>query len=114
GPGAGPPGPPRRAGPGGGAGASASFDTFAETGRQYHDSYRNLGTEVLAVGGRRFVALVLAHEREGFGGNFYHSVITSWRDVATGVTLKAEERQIAGQSYGAGATWVATAVVEGE
>ncbi len=94
----------------GGAGASASFDTHAGAGRQYHDSYRNEGTEVLVVGGRRFVALVLAHEREGFGGNFYHSVITSWRDVASGVTLKAVERQIAGESYGAGATWVATAV----
>ena len=50
------------------------------------------------------------HGREGIEGNTYHSVITSWKDLATGATLKTVEDQIAGQSYGPDTTWDAVRI----
>ena len=92
-------------------GATAGFDTWGGPGLQWHDRFTNEGTGSLVVGGRRYVVMLLAHEREGYDGNIYHSVITSWRDVANGMTLKMVENQIAGTSYGPSATWTATQVV---
>lgn len=66
--------------------------------------------ETMEVGGRSFVALRLAHEHKGIEGNTYHSIITTWRDVATGVALRTVEQQIAGQSYGPNTTWTAVQV----
>ncbi|HEY0204087.1 MAG TPA: hypothetical protein VGC15_08065 [Acetobacteraceae bacterium] len=63
------------------------------------------------IEGRTYEALKLAHEREGIEGNTYHSVIASWRDVATGIVLKMVEQQISGQSYGPNTTWHAIRVV---
>ena len=67
-------------------------------------------TEPVTVEGRTYDAVKLAHEREGIEGNTYHSVITSWRDVATGINLKVVERQISGQYYGPSTTWHALRV----
>ena len=47
------------------------------------------------------------HEREGVEGNTYHSIITVWRDIATGANVKVDENQISGQSYGPNTTWTA-------
>ena len=91
-------------------GTSATFDTHSIPGMQWHDTLVNEGRDTLMVGGTRYHVLILAHEREGFDGNTYHSVITSWRDVATGLTLKVVEKQIAGQSYGPATTWTAVKV----
>lgn len=94
----------------GGTGARASFVTRSYPGLQWTDSFTNEGMEAIVVEGRTYEALKLAHERDGIEGNTYHSVITSWRDIATGINLKAVERQISGQSYGPDTTWHATRV----
>lgn len=94
----------------GGTGARASFVTRSVPGLQWTDSFINEGVEPITVDGRPHEAIKLAHEREGIEGNTYHSVITSWRDVATGINLKVVERQISGQSYGSDTTWHAVRV----
>jgi hypothetical protein len=92
------------------AGMRTSFVTRSAPGLQWTDSYTNEGVESVTVNGKSRPALRLAHEREGIEGNTYHSVITSWKDLATGVTLKTVERQIAGQSYGPSTTWEAVGI----
>ena len=91
-------------------GTRTSFVTRALPGLQWIDSFTNEGVEDLTVGARPYHTLKLAHEREGIEGNTYHSIITVWRDVATGVALKVVEDQIAGQSYGPTTTWEAVRV----
>ena len=91
-------------------GARAEFVTRSIPGWQWKDSLVNEGRESLIINGRTYKTLKLAHEREGIEGNTYHSIFTDWRDVETGVTLKAIETQISGQSYGPDATWTATRV----
>ena len=61
--------------------------------------------EAIVVDGVSRQALRLAHEREGIEGNTYHSIITSWLDLATGANLRSQENQISGQSYGPNTTW---------
>ena len=95
---------------GGPPGTHASFVTRSVPGLQWTDTFTNGGTEPVTVDGHTYSALKVAHERAGIEGNTYHSVITSWRDVATGITLKVVEMQIAGQSYGPDTTWTATKV----
>ena len=92
------------------AGSRASFVTRSVPGLQWNDSFINEGAEPVVVAGRSYQTLKLAHERNGIEGNTYHSIITSWRDIATGLTLKVVEDQISGQSYGPETTWHATAV----
>ena len=91
-------------------GTRTSFITRALPGLQYVDSFVNEGLEPMTIGNRTYQVLRIAHEREGIEGNTYHSVITVWRDVATGVALKTVENQIAGQSYGPNTTWQAVGV----
>ena len=94
----------------GGEGTKASFVTRSVPGLQWTDTLVNGGVEPMVVDGRTYQTLKLAHERQGIEGNTYHSIITSWRDVATGLTLRAMEHQIAGESYGPDATWIALKV----
>lgn len=94
----------------GGTGTRASFVTRSYPGLQWKDSFTNDGIEPIVVEGRTYEALKLAHERDGIEGNTYHSVITSWRDIATGISLKVVENQISGQSYGPDTTWHAVRV----
>ena len=94
----------------GGSGTRAEFVTRSYPGLQWKDSVINEGVEKLVIDGRPYTVVRLAHEREGIEGNTYHSIITSWRDVGTGVTLKTVENQISGQSYGPETTWTATQV----
>ena len=91
-------------------GAQARFVTRSVPGLQWDDSFTNEGVVPLVVAGKTYQTLKLAHERNGIEGNTYHSIITSWRDVATGITLKTVEDQISGQSYGPNTTWQATDV----
>ncbi len=88
-------------------GAKGSFVTRSWPGLQWTDSFTNEGIETVLVGGVSRPALRLAHEREGIEGNTYHSIITSWLDLATGANLRAYQYQIAGQSYGPNTTWQA-------
>ncbi len=92
------------------AGTRTSFITRSVPGLQWTDSYTNEGVESVTVNGESRPALRLAHEREGIEGNIYHSIITQWKDLATGVALKTVERQIAGQSYGPSTTWEAVRI----
>lgn len=92
------------------SGARASFVTRSVPGLQWTDTFINEGIETVEVDGHRYEALKLAHERAGIEGNTYHSIITTWRDVATGVALRVVEDQLAGQSYGPSTTWRALRV----
>ncbi len=94
----------------GGPGTRVSFVTRSVPGQQFTDTFIHEGPDPITVDGVRYATFKLAHEREGIEGNTYHSVITSWRDGATGLVLKVVERQIAGQSYGPNTTWVAVRV----
>ncbi len=94
----------------GGTSTRADFVTRSYPGLQWKDSFINEGIEPLVIDGRTYMVLRLAHERAGIEGNTYHSIITSWRDVRTGMTLKTVENQISGQSYGPETTWTATSV----
>lgn len=94
----------------GGTGTRVSFVTRSVPGLQWTDSFINGGEEAMEIGGQRYTTLKLAHERDGIEGNTYHSIITGWRDVKTGIVLKVVEQQIAGQSYGPSTTWTAMQV----
>ena len=94
----------------GGPGTRASFVTRSVPGQQFIDTFVHEDPDPITVDGVRYATFKVAHEREGIEGNTYHSVITSWRDAATGMVLKAEERQISGQSYGPDTTWTAARV----
>lgn len=109
-PGAGQAYPAIRAAIRGAAGTRTSFVTRSVPGMQWIDSFINEGVETVTVGGTARPALRLAHEREGIEGNTYHSVITQWKDLATGAALKTVEHQISGQSYGPGTTWDAVRI----
>lgn len=91
-------------------GTQAAFVTRSVPGWQWTDSLVNEGREALTIDGQVYQTLRLSHERNGIEGNTYHSIITSWRDIATGVNLKVVETQISGQSYGPATTWTATRV----
>ena len=91
-------------------GTRTSFVTRSIPGMQWTDSFVNEGVETVTVDGAARPSLRLAHEREGIEGNTYHSVITQWKDLATGMTLRTDERQIAGQSYGPATTWHAVRI----
>lgn len=86
------------------------FVTRSDPGMQWVDSYINEGRETVVVDGVPYTTLRLAHERRGIAGNTYHSIITSWRDVNTGITLRTYEQQISGQSYGPDTTWHAVKI----
>ena len=85
--------------------ARASFITRSVPGWQWTDTFVNEGIESVEVDGRFYTTLRIMHERNGIEGNTYHSVITSWRDIKTGVALQTYEQQISGQSYGPDTTW---------
>lgn len=91
-------------------GTRMSFVTRSVPGLQWNDSIANEGVETVTVGGVTHPALRIAHEREGIEGNTYHSIVTQWRDLATGMILRTYENQISGQSYGPDTTWHATRV----
>ena len=109
-PGAGQAYPAIRAAIHGAVGTRTSFVTRSVPGMQWIDSFTNEGVETVTVGGTAREALRLAHEREGIEGNTYHSVITQWKDLATGAALKTVEHQISGQSYGPDTTWDAVRI----
>src|SRR4051812_23131854 len=83
-PGAGQAYPAIRAAIHGRVGTRTSFVTRSFPDMQWVDSYTNEGVETLLVGGIARQALRLAHERKGIEGNTYHSMITQWKDLATG------------------------------
>lgn len=92
------------------AGTRTDFVTRSDPGMQWLDTFTNEGLETITVEGVSHTTLRLAHERNGFAGNSYHSIITNWRDVNTGVTLRTYEQQISGKSYGPDTTWQAISV----
>ena len=86
------------------------FVTRSVPGMQWVDSFINEGLATVSVDGVPHTALRVAHERRGLLGNSYHSIITTWRDVKTGVALRTYEQQISGQSYGPDTTWEAVRI----
>jgi hypothetical protein len=109
-PGAGDAYPALRAAVMGPVGTSRSFVTRSVPGWQWKDTIVNDGAGPLTIDGITYQTQRISHERIGIEGNTYHSIITSWRDLKTGATLKTVEKQISGQSYGPDTTWEAVKV----
>jgi len=93
-------------------GTSVTFDTSAGPGLQWHDTFRNGGTEELHVLGETFHTMRVVHEREGFDGNTYHSIITQWKDIATGMGIYQNYQHIAGQPE-PGTSWDPVSITGG-
>ena len=77
-------------------GTVARFDTIEGPSLKWHETLRNEGYEHLHVAGRYYNTMKIAHEREGFGGNLYHSIVTQWRDIRTGMTVYMNYQHISG------------------
>lgn len=78
-------------------GTIASFDTDAGPGLRWHETLINEGLEDIKLLGQVYRTQRLAHEREGFDGNTYHSVVTQWREVASGMVVYQNYRHLAGR-----------------
>ena len=96
----------------GGPGTTARFDTIAAPGYAWHETIRNDGFEDLNIAGARRRTMKVTHEREGFDGNTYHSIITQWKDVATNMTVYQNYIHIAGRPE-PGVAWEALTVYGG-
>ena len=88
----------------GGPGTVERFDTVAAPGYSWHETIRNDGFEDLNVAGAVRRTMKVSHVREGFDGNTYHSVITQWKEMATGMTVYQNYNHIAGAPV-PGMTW---------
>ena len=95
------------------AGATARFDVSAGPGLQWHETLRNDGPEDLRVLDHTYRTIRYVHEREGFDGNTYHSIITQWKDVETGMSVYQTYQHIAGHPEPGGA-WDARSIVGGK
>ena len=94
-------------------GTSVTFDVSAGPGLQWHDTLRNGGIESLRVLGQVFPTMRVVHEREGFDGNSYHSIITGWKDLATGMTIYQNYQHISGHPE-PGAAWDPVSITGGK
>jgi hypothetical protein len=64
--------------------------------RTYYDILRNEGIEELSLLGRIYQTIKISHYREGAPPNTYRSVVTGWKDVATGMLLYVTYQHISG------------------
>ncbi len=94
-------------------GTSVTFDVSAGPGLQWHDTIRNGGNEDLSLLGQVFHTMRVVHEREGFGGNSYHSIITSWKDVETGMSIYQNYQHISGHPE-PGTSWDPVSITGGK
>jgi hypothetical protein len=78
-------------------GTVARFDTNAGPGLRWHETLINEGVEDIPLLGRRYRTQRIAHEREGFDGNTYHSVVTQWREIDSGMVVYQNYRHISGR-----------------
>ena len=78
-------------------GTVARFDTNAGPGFHWHETYRNEGVEDIPLLGRQYRTQRIAHEREGFDGNTYHSVVTQWREIDSGMVVYQNYGHISGR-----------------
>ncbi|MBC7801442.1 MAG: hypothetical protein H7Z10_12545 [Gemmatimonadaceae bacterium] len=77
-------------------GTEVKFDVSAGPGLQWHETLRHGGMEDLRLLSGVYRTMRVVHEREGYGGNTYHSVITQWKDVQTGMVIYQNYQHIAG------------------
>lgn len=92
-------------------GTEVTFDTYMIPGMQFRDTMRHDGFENLRLPGRVHRTIKLAHVREGFGGNTYHSVVTQWKDVDTGMIVYQNYQHISGRPE-PGTAWDPRLIVE--
>jgi hypothetical protein len=78
-------------------GTVVGFDTDGGPGAKWHDLIRNEGVETIALLGKVYHALKLAHYREGYDGNAYRSVSTVWKDIPTGLLIYGTYQHISGK-----------------
>jgi hypothetical protein len=82
-------------------GQPVSFIYIAASNRnQYKDTWVLLRREFVVLDGRKIDAVVFGREQEGRLGNSFHSKSTWWLDPRTGVWLKSEVTDLAGQAIG--------------
>ncbi len=93
-------------------GATAKFDVSAGPGLQWHETLRNEGPETLRVLDHSYRTIRYSHEREGFDGNTYHSIITQWRDIETGLSIYQNYQHISGHPE-PGGSWDPVAITAG-
>ena len=78
-------------------GDAAAFDTTEPGVGQWHDLLRNDGLEDIALLGRTWRAIRIAHYREGIPPTEDRSLVTAWKDVETGIVLYVTHLHIAGR-----------------
>ena len=81
---------------GGRTGDVAGFDVRMAADYSFHDLLRNEGVESIRLLGTTYRAMKVSHYREGAEGNIYRSVITAWKDIATGMVLFSTYQHIGG------------------
>ena len=72
------------------------FDVRMAPGYAFHDLLRNEGIESIRLLGTTYRAMKLSHYREGYDGNFYRSVSTVWKDMASGMLIYGTYQHISG------------------
>ena len=93
--------------------ATARFDTVVQPGYSWHETIRNDGFEAINLAGAIRSTMKVTHEREGFDGNSYHSVITLWKDTDTGMTVYTNYIHLAGAPE-PGVAWDPLAIIGGK
>lgn len=93
-------------------GTEVKFDVVAAPGLQWHETLRNDGPEDLRILGQVRPTVRITHERQGFGGNTYHSIITQWKDAATNMTIYQNYRHISGHPE-PGTSWDPVSITGG-
>ena len=93
-------------------GTVVKFDTVAAPGYSWHETIRNDGFESLNIAGAVRPSMKVTHERAGFEGNTYHSIITLWKEIATGMTIYVNYNHVAGHPEPL-ISWDALSVVGG-
>ncbi len=96
----------------GGPGTTERFDTVAAPGFAWHETIRHDGFEDLNMAGAVRRTMKVTHEREGFDGNTYHSIITQWKDMQTNMTVYQNYIHISGKPE-PNTSWDAVSIVGG-
>lgn len=80
-----------------GPGTVVRFDTVAAPGLSWHETIRNEGFETVTLAGAVRHTMKVSHEREGFDGNTYHSIVTQWKDMETNMTVYQTYTHLSGR-----------------
>lgn len=77
-------------------GDTEGFVVRMSAGRTYYDILRNEGVEDLRLLDHVYHTVKVSHYREGAPPNTYRSVVTGWKDIATGMVVYVTYQHISG------------------